>query len=75
MCRWFHGQKDRNRGPAARAAGIGPYADGATVLINDLFADPQAQSGAQRTFGGEERLEKLAGRRPYLISELSFAKI
>ena len=44
-----------------RAGGAGADADGAAVFVDELFADPEAEAGADGALGGEEGVEHLFG--------------
>jgi len=53
----FSGEGDGEGGAFAGAGGVGADLDAAVVLFHELFADPEAEAGADGAFGGEEGVE------------------
>ena len=50
-------QVDGEDGAGAKRGGAGAEANGATMLVHNLAADPQSQAGARVLLGREEGLE------------------
>jgi hypothetical protein len=51
------GQAEGDYGAGARAGGAGAQFQYSLVPVDDLFADPEAETSTAQTLGGKERLK------------------